>query len=221
MLDSGKHGRRTWRRRSFRRRTIAVILIVSVGVLVSVLDRNGFFALPDAHNEQNAERDSGDVASSDYQKYHNKRFRVIHSIDGDTFDINIPDGRFSRTRVRLLGVDTPEIHRNNRGVITGFEHFASEASDFTRNKTHGKMVTLELIEGKTRDNTSSKRLLAYVYTEDGTMLNRQLIQQGYGFADSRSPHTYRREFAEEMKTAREKKRGLWKNQGTLPPYVNH
>lgn len=202
-----------------RRRAIAVILTVSVAVLLSVLDRNGFFAFPDARDERNEKTGAGNAAPADYQKYHNKRFRVIHSIDGDTFDINIPDGRFSRTRIRLLGVDTPEIHRNNRGAITGFDHFASEAADFTRNKTHGKMVTLELVEGNTRDNTTSKRLLAYVYTEDGAMLNRELIQKGYGFADSRSPHTYRREFAEEMKTAREERRGLWKNPGTLPPYV--
>ncbi|MCE5184542.1 MAG: hypothetical protein LLF76_00255 [Planctomycetaceae bacterium] len=56
--------------------------------------------------------------SSDRQKYHGRAFTVLEVIDGDTLDIDIPDGKFPDTRIRLLGVDTPETRHPTVGKCT-------------------------------------------------------------------------------------------------------
>lgn len=53
------------------------------------------------------------------------------------------------------------------------------------------------------------RTLAYVYLEDGTFLNAEIIRQGYGFAYTRFPFKYLEEFRKLEQEARETGRGLW------------
>ena len=53
------------------------------------------------------------------------------------------------------------------------------------------------------------RTLAYVYLEDGTFVNAEIIKQGYGHAYTRFPFKYLEEFREYEKEARENGRGLW------------
>ncbi len=54
-----------------------------------------------------------------------------------------------------------------------------------------------------------KLTLAYVYLEDGTFLNAEIIKQGYGFAYTRFPFKYMDEFRHYQREAREQNRGLW------------
>jgi micrococcal nuclease len=53
------------------------------------------------------------------------------------------------------------------------------------------------------------RILAYVYLEDGTFVNAEIIRQGYGFSYTRFPFKYLEEFRTLEREAREAKRGLW------------
>jgi micrococcal nuclease len=53
------------------------------------------------------------------------------------------------------------------------------------------------------------RTLAYVYLEDRTFLNAEIIKQGYGHAYTRFPFKYLEEFRGYEKDARESGRGLW------------
>jgi len=55
------------------------------------------------------------------------------------------------------------------------------------------------------------RTLAYVFLEDGTLLNLALIQQGYGFAYLKYPFRadYMRRFRNAEREARTGDRGLW------------
>ena len=78
---------------------------------------------------------------------------------------------------------------------------------FTANMVEGKKVRLEFDQNQ-RDKY--KRLLAYVYLEDGTFLNAEIIKQGYGYAYTRFPFKYLQEFRIYEKEARLRKRGLWK-----------
>ena len=64
----------------------------------------------------------------DFEKYHAKTFTVAGVVDGDTIDIDIPDGRNKTTRIRLWGVDTPETKNPKLGVM----YFGPEAADFTK-----------------------------------------------------------------------------------------
>jgi len=90
-------------------------------------------------------------------------------VDGDTI-IVIIDGK--KEKVRLIGVDAPETD----GPYTKEEPYGREASAFTKKVTEGENVRLEY-DWQKRDKYG--RILAYVYLEDGTFLNAELIKQGY------------------------------------------
>ncbi len=56
---------------------------------------------------------------------------------------------------------------------------------------------------------SAERTLAYVFLEDGTFLNAEIIKHGYGFTFPGFVHKYQSEFRRLEREARENKRGLW------------
>lgn len=87
---------------------------------------------------------------------------MISAIDGDT--VELADG----SRVRYLGIDTPELG----------EYYADEATARNRELVEGKVV--ELQSGK-RDKDEYGRLLRYVYV-DGVFVNAELVSQGYATA---------------------------------------
>ena len=92
-------------------------------------------------------------------------------IDGDTVDIDI-GGR--EERVRLIGIDTPELHTETGEP----ECMAEEAREFSASQLPaGTEVRLERdIVG--RDDYG--RLLAYVYRRaDDVMINELIIVSGY------------------------------------------
>jgi len=121
---------------------------------------------------------------------------VTRVVDGDTM---VLDGG---EKVRLIGVDTPETVHPNKPV----ERFGKEASAFTTRMAEGKHVRLEYDQER-RDRYG--RTLAYVYLPDGTLVNLEIIRQGYGFAYTRFPFSKLEEFRSGERQAREQGRGLW------------
>ncbi len=116
----------------------------------------------------------------------------IRAVDGDTIIVNIAG---VKERVRLIGVDTPETKHPRKPV----QYFGKEASMFTSNMAEGKKVRLEFDQNQ-RDKF--KRLLAYVYLEDGTFLNAEIIKKGYGYVYIKFPFKYMNEFREYEMEAR-------------------
>lgn len=135
---------------------------------------------------------SGVITAQDF-------YVCTRAVDGDTIVIEI-EGK--QEKIRLIGVDTPETVHPSKPV----EYFGKEASDFTRKMVEGKRVRLEY-DWQERDKYG--RLLAYVYLEDGTFLNAEIVKQGYGFAYTRFPFKYLEDFRQYEKDARENNRGLW------------
>ena len=157
----------------------------------------------------------GRAPATDRAKYHGRTFRVVKVVDGDTLDIDIPDGGYDHTRVRFWGVDTPETVRKDTPV----QHFGPEASAYTKSACTGQTVRIEL--EPTRDPRGRYgRLLAYVFLPDGRMLNRALIEEGCGYADPRFDHFRKSEFLGLQRSARRAGRGLWKDlrEAHLPYY---
>jgi micrococcal nuclease len=78
-----------------------------------------------------------------------------------------------------------------------------------KNLTEGQIVRLEYDETQnTRDIYN--RILAYVYLEDGQMLNRKMIAEGYAYEYTYMlPYKYRKEFRELQNFAKMNERGLW------------
>ena len=128
---------------------------------------------------------------------------VERVIDGDTLVMEKGE------RVRLIGVDTPETKHPNSPV----EPFGKEAAAFTRRMAEGKRVRLQFDAANAsrahKDSTQQRRTLAYVFLEDGTLLNAEIIKHGYGFAYTRFPFARMEEFRRLEREAREQGRGLW------------
>ena len=124
--------------------------------------------------------------------------KVDSVLDGDTFRLK------SGEKVRLIGIDTPEIHHPRKPV----EYYGKEATEFARRMLEGKRVHLEL-DVQERDQYG--RLLAYVYLEDSTFVNAELVKQGYAQVATYPPNVkYVELFIRLQREAREKKKGLWK-----------
>ncbi|MFP4355629.1 MAG: thermonuclease family protein [Phycisphaerae bacterium] len=195
-----------------RKRLPLVVLAVVLG-LVAGADRMGLFDPAPATDPATAPD-----ASADRETYDGKSFRVVEAIDGDTFDIDIPDGRWPDTRIRLWGVDTPETHHPDKPRP---DHFGPEASRFTRQLTLGKIVRIELEPGaQTRGKHG--RLLAWVYLPDGRLLNALLVEQGYAYADPRFAHHRMGQLRALQRQAIRDGRGLWKDvrPAKLPGYFD-
>jgi endonuclease YncB( thermonuclease family) len=127
-------------------------------------------------------------------------FQIIRIIDGDTIEVDTVG------LVRLIGVDTPELYHPTRPV----QYLAEGASQYTKSISDGKNVRLEF-DRESFDKYG--RRLAYVYFEDGRMLNAEIIKNGYGFAYTKYPFRYIEKFIGYEREAREKGFGLWRNEG--------
>jgi endonuclease YncB( thermonuclease family) len=88
---------------------------------------------------------------------------VTYIVDGDTIDVALGGTTY---RVRYIGMDTPE-----RG-----DYFCSEATEANRAPVEGQQVILVKDVSET---DRFGRLLRYVYLEDGTFVNAELVRQGY------------------------------------------
>ena len=153
-----------------------------------------------------AERVAGRRQGDDYTRYHDRTFTVINVVDGDTFDIDIPDGQYPTTRIRLWGVDTPEVAGSRAGEM----HFGPEASAFAKRTLSGKRVRIELSPTKTRGLYG--RLLAYGYrVSDGGSFNERLIETGHAYADWRFAHPLKRRYKMLEQRAQRRGAGLWAN----------
>jgi micrococcal nuclease len=124
-------------------------------------------------------------------------------VDGNTLLLE------SGERVRLIGVARPETSHGNRLA----EDFGDEAPAFIRGLVEGKRVRLDFDPANFRrghkDGTRQRATLAYVYLDDGRLLNREIIKEGYGVALTRYPFSRIEEFRRVEVEAKEQRRGLW------------
>jgi micrococcal nuclease len=132
-----------------------------------------------------------------------ERAVVAHVVDGDTVRVRLASRELT---VRLIGVDTPELHdRHDRGAPP--QPFAREAAAFTRTALSGRTVRLEYEAAERYDRYG--RTLAYVFLADGTCFNRELVRQGYARAYTRFPFQQQEQFVADERAARAAGRGLW------------
>lgn len=151
------------------------------------------------------------ISESDTAQHNNQKTpaTVVRVIDGDTLDVQLADG--SAERVRLRGIDTPELnHRNKKGEygeITDVEcldRWGLLSKQFVSNELSGRVVTL--LEANERDRYG--RLLAYIHVvDDDKDFNRGLVEHGY--ARVYMVGSQRDEYLRLQEEAQENNRGLW------------
>ena len=122
---------------------------------------------------------------------------VRHVIDGDSLQL------ISRQQVRLIGVNTPEMH----GADDRPEPFALQARDMTK-RLIGRLP-VRLFPGADKYD-HYHRLLAYVETGDGRDIPEQLLTEGLGFLVVIPPNLARlNRYQAAQERARSAGRGIW------------
>lgn len=123
---------------------------------------------------------------------------VRYVIDGDTVDLE--DGR----RVRLLGIDAPEVGFNEKPA----EAWAEESTLWLRDRLEGRQVQLRVDE-KMKDRYG--RTLAWIFDEQNVLINRELLAEGHAklLPDYGLPADLELTLREAESEARVQRLGVW------------
>lgn len=127
---------------------------------------------------------------------------VAEGVVGDVVkgdEIVLSDG----TQVRMIGVFSPIAHVSQRQG----EYYGKGAYDLTSELVLGKRVRLEYDK---QSHDSRGRILAYVHTEDGRLVQEELLRSGNAFAASFPPNVkYYHKFIAWQREAMAERAGMW------------
>lgn len=128
-------------------------------------------------------------------------YSVRYVFDGDT--IILGNGE----KLRYLGIDAPEMgHQGEKG-----EMMALESRDFNMRLVGGSLVRLEF-DSEKRDQYG--RLLAYLFLENGDMINGLLVRNGLARVMVKRPNLkYFHILLEYQRQAMSEGLGAWKSLG--------
>ncbi|MET4901657.1 MULTISPECIES: thermonuclease family protein [unclassified Paenarthrobacter] len=129
-------------------------------------------------------------------------YLVESVVDGDTIRISCNG---ISTRVRLVGLNAPESVKGDAPVECG----GPEASTYLHSLLDGQQVFLAADPAQgVRDKYD--RLLAYVWSTDGTLANRTILEQGHAEATGYGKSfAYSGDFTRTAEQAKESKAGRW------------
>ena len=130
----------------------------------------------------------------------------IECIDGDTIRAKV-DGETET--IRFLAINTPETKYSTKDKD---EPYAVEASEYTCSRLkEGKTIELEY-DKKSNKTDKYGRLLAWIYV-DGSLLQKELISNGYAKVDYiYDKYAYVNELKEAESKAKEDKLAIWKEE---------
>lgn len=174
-----------------KRRKIAVIFAAAFGVLCTAGIIHDVYSLRNSTSSSSADRQVPSEFADDFSYSDLKKGEMVRVKDGDTY-VMIIDGK--ETTVRLIGVDTPE---------------SVAPSDYSKeNTSEGKTIS-EIVKQKLQPGDvlyveydaaqldKYGRTLAYLYFEDGVMVQEWLLQNGYAQVMTVQPNSkYAERFAE-------------------------
>lgn len=147
------------------------------------------------------------------KSYNYSEILVTRIVDGDTIVIETGE------RVRLIGIDTPEIHESNKLYrdsrkshkdVRSIKELGMKSFKFVSGLLQGQRVRLEFDVEK---HDKYGRLLAYVYLKDGTFVNAKIVEQGYASLMTIPPNVkHAQVFQELYRDARQNHLGLWQEE---------
>jgi len=137
---------------------------------------------------------------------------VIRIIDGDTIEIEWPNG--TQSTVRILGIDTPEVHTDVdtsewEGIDneTWLRECGHEASNFTERWISSTVnLTFDENEGK---RGYYGRYLAYVELHNGTDLGAELIKHGWARVYTEGDCKREGQYLDHEDEAQTENKGIW------------
>ena len=124
-------------------------------------------------------------------------FSVRRVYDGDT--IQLENGM----HVRYIGINAPEIaHQDKPG-----EPFGPEALAFNEKIVLSKPVR---IQGDQEASDQYNRRLAYIFLQDGTFVNQEIVRNGLAHVLYKSPNiTYDAALLKSQQEAMKAGKGMW------------
>ncbi len=124
----------------------------------------------------------------------------VSVVDGDTIKVDVDGTVYT---LRYIGIDTPETVHPSKPV----EWMEPEATEANRQLVEGETVYLEKDVSET---DQYGRLLRYVFLEDGTNVNNELVRLGYAQSSTYPPDVrYQDLFIAAQQEAREAEMALW------------
>ncbi len=133
------------------------------------------------------------------------KFQVVKVYDGDT--ITISDG-FHEIRVRLIGIDTPEMNEKNPVL----RNLADQAKDYLSSLILDQYIYLQLDHFNEKSMHLDKfgRLLAYVYRfSDNLFVNAQMMRMGFSQEYEKYAFEQLHYFRKLATQAKAEKLGIW------------
>ena len=133
------------------------------------------------------------------------KFQVVKVYDGDT--ITISDG-FHEIRVRLIGIDTPEMNESNHVL----RNLAYQAKDYLSSLILNQYIYLQLDHFNEKSMHLDKfgRLLAYVYLfSDNLFVNAQMMRMGFSQEYEKYSFEQLHYFRKLAAQAKAEKLGIW------------
>lgn len=124
--------------------------------------------------------------------------------DGDTLTVTLESGAVER--VRLIGIDAPELRTNPHGAAD--KVYGPQAQEYLERLVAGATVNL-VLDVQERDRYG--RILAYIYHGD-SFINLEMVRAGYAKIATYPPNVaHADEFLAAEREARAEGRGLWGN----------
>lgn len=138
---------------------------------------------------------------------------VIGIIDGDTIEVEWPNG--TQSPVRILGIDTPEIHTEvDTSEWAGIDNESwlrkcgDQASNFTKRWISSTVnLTFDEEEGK---KGYYERYLAYVELQNGTDLGAELVKHGLARVYTEGDCAREDQYVEYEENAQAMNKGVWR-----------
>ena len=112
--------------------------------------------------------------------------------------------------LRYAGLHAPPL----QSIIPLMRQYGANALDFNKSLVEGKNIVIEW-GSQIRDNQNN--LIGYVYLEDGTFVNLEMIKSGNAKAVVMAPNLrYAGNFRQAELKARREKKGIWKEEPENP-----
>ena len=128
--------------------------------------------------------------------------QAVHAkwvVDGDT--IVLKDGR----HVRYIGINAPEKGRVGKSSAP----FSQKARKRNEHMVRGQTLRLQS-DQEQKDRFG--RLLAYIFLQDGTMVNSELLREGLAYFLPTPPNMrYAKELLAAQRQAMQHQRGIWRH----------
>jgi micrococcal nuclease len=129
---------------------------------------------------------------------------VQRIVSGQTLEVIIPEQNNLRQQVRLIGISAPDLQQSPWGEAA--QKRLKEL--ITQSQTKRSLSSSVVLETEVSQVDRCGRLWAHVW-HNGTLVNEQLVKEGYVLADLDYPHKYTQKLEYAQEYARLMGYGIW------------